>query len=104
MHLNLFTTIRLCDSNNNLLLSHKINFAWQRSQISLHTFSSTVWHAVQKKGRRRKRPFGSLQKDVKTEHIHVSIFSSVYIMVQTLKTGRTKKKQGQVSTQTFCRC
>lgn len=57
MLLNLFTTIRLCDSNNNLLLSHKINFTWQRSQIRLHTFSSIVWHAVLKKRKKEETTF-----------------------------------------------
>ena len=102
MHLNLFTTIHLSDSNNyyhtKLILLGKDHKLVYTHSLLLCGMQS------KKKGRRRKRPFGSLQKDVKTEHIHVSVFSSMYIMVQTLKTGKTKKKQRQVSTQTFCRC
>ena len=89
MHLNLFTPIRLCDSNNNyytkLILLGKDHYLVYTHSLLLLACSPTL-------KKRRKWPFGSLQKDVKTEHIHVSLFSAVHIMVQTLKTGKTKKK------------
>ena len=102
MHLNLYTPICLCDSNNyyhtKLILLGKDHKLVYTHSLLLCGMQS------QKKEEGGNDLLDHYRRMFKTEHIHVSIFSSVHIMEQTLKTGKTKKKQGQVNTQTFCRC